>query len=143
MGNNIAFGGFKAMFFPTNKGVVVRESEIFVNRDDFGKDGIKFISLIAHHEATEMFEVGKRIRSNKGFTDEGDCLENRECHCIALNAEFDLAFEIGLADEYIHFLIDKANQIVNKRLRKEFIKENLTAYKKAKRRFLLKSRTKK
>jgi len=134
------FGEFRAAFMPTNNGFIVRDPEILINREDFrGKK--KFIGLIQHHEVVEMLEVGLRMKDGKGFVeDEDGYVENSGCHGVALNKEFDYAFEQGIAEEYLKFLEGKAVEIEDIRMRKIFIRENNHAFKKAKRRFLQKKR---
>jgi len=134
------FGEFRVAYMSTNNGFIVRDPEILINKDDFeGKK--KFIRLIQRHEVVEMLEIGLRMKDSKGFVeDEEGYVENFGCHGVALNEEFDYAFKLGIADEYLKFLEEKAFEIEDIRMRKIFIRENNHAFKKAKRRFLQKKR---
>lgn len=137
--SNYSFGCFQTFFKKTNRGTKLIDPKIFIIKDDFGETGKVSIEPIKHHEAVELYEIAKGEDYPIDDIDESEYFVSPKSHRIALNEEFDSAFENGIAQEHLKFILSKADLRQDISVKNRYILENFHAYYKAKRRFLRKN----
>lgn len=127
------FGRFKVGLEKTNKGTKLINPRITIIKDDFGKSDRVSIEPVKHHEAVEMYELarGSTFPADSESDDRGS-FRSEQAHQIALLEEFNFAFQQGVAEKHLAFILSRARNFIDPKEGRAFVRENRGAYNRAK-----------
>ena len=139
-GSGTNFANFVTYIRRFKRGTRVEGLRILVCREDFGEVGARSIDPVIHHEISEVYHLARGQEWPRDCVFSSEAIESQSCHQKALLDEFEFAFQKGIADEHLAFILSKADDWPNSSEKREYLKENKLAYKEAKRKFLRRKR---
>lgn len=133
--NNFGYGCFQTNLLKTCRGTKVINPKIYIVEDDFKEEEKSSIEPIKHHEAVELYEMSKGRFFPDDIIEDDNGVESQKCHQAALIEEFYYAFQQGIANEHLKFILSKSENYFEGPDLDQYIHENNNAYNIARRRY--------
>lgn len=127
---NRRLANFKGRSGKGENGRVIKQAEIYINRDAFfinGQDYSDLIPIVLRHELEEIWTY---LEADYDPDRKSEKMSMDSAHNLALRKEYEFAFGIGKANRYAQFIIDhlRENSSLSLEDKKRVFAENKKAY---------------